>query len=529
MNLQQIIDEIFDHMRGMWRFRWVVLAISWVVALVAWYVVYTMPNIYEAAAKVSVDTNKLLPALTKGLTAGENLLDEVGLVSKALLTRPNLEAVARETDLDLRTETPQQFEQLISSLQQKVKVTGGRENIFTIAYADADRIMARNIVSALLDTFVESSLGAQGDDADMTERAIAMELEDHQQRLEKAEEDLAEFKKQNLGYMPDEGADYYTRLQQAISAVNETERQLRLIRQKRDVIARQIQGEEPVFGLMPSTPTQAAANCSQSANIAQLQSELSALQVDFTDKHPRVVILRETIASLEEKCQAEVASMPPMPGVDAAGQSLNENPVYQSLRLQLSEAEVEAAALEEEYRSAQRAVAQLRADVDKISEVETNLKRLNRDYGVISGRYQELLQRWETLQSKKRIDPVTDQVQFNILEPPFAATKPVAPNRPLLLAGGLIFAIAAGLAAAFGLNQLKPVFFTRHSVRRVTGLPVLGNVSLISSPDEIQARRRVTLVWAGANLSLIGLSVLVIAFQEPLSAIVREMLGGAGV
>ena len=73
MNLQQIIDEIFDHMRGMWRFRWVVLAISWVVALVAWYVVYTMPNIYEAAAKVSVDTNKLLPALTKGLTAGENL------------------------------------------------------------------------------------------------------------------------------------------------------------------------------------------------------------------------------------------------------------------------------------------------------------------------------------------------------------------------------------------------------------------------------------------------------------------------
>mgnify|MGYP001553374752 FL=1 len=199
------------------------------------------------------------------------------------------------------------------------------------------------------------------------------------------------------------------------------------------------------------------------------------------------------------------------------------------MRLQLSEAEVESAALEEEYRSAQRAVAQLRADVDKISEVETNLKRLNRDYGVISGRYQELLQRWETLQSKKRIDPVTDQVQFNILEPPFAATKPVAPNRPLLLAGGLIFAIAAGLAAAFGLNQLKPVFFTRHSVRRVTGRPVLGNVSLISSPDEIQARRRVTLVWASANLSLIGLSVLVIAFQEPLSAIVREMLGGSGV
>jgi polysaccharide chain length determinant protein (PEP-CTERM system associated) len=528
MNVQQIIDEVLDHLRGMWRFRWIALLGSWVVALVAWYFVYTMPNIYQAAAKVSVDTNRLLPDLTRGLTAGESLLDEVGLVSRALLTRPNLESVARETDLDLRAESPQQFESLISSLQQRVQVTGGRDNVFTITFEDANRLMARDIVSALLDTFVESSLGAQGDDADMTERALALELEDHEQRMEKAEADLAEFKKQNLGYMPDDGADYYTRLQQAISTVNETERQTRLMRQKRDVIARQIEGEEPVFGIMQSTPAQAAANCSQSANIAQLRADLSALLVDFTEKHPRVVILRETIASLEEQCRAEVASMPPMPALDASGQSLNENPVYQSLRLQLSEAEVELAALQEEYREAQQAVAQLRADVDKIGEVETNLKQLNRDYGVISGRYQELLQRWETLQSKKRIDPVTDQVQFNILEPPFAATKPVGPNRPLFLAGGLLFAIAAGIAIAFGLNQLKPVFFTRHSVRRIAGLPVLGTVSLILSPDVMQARRRSTMVWAAANLSLVGLAVLLIAFQEPLSAIVREMLGGVG-
>ena len=94
-----------------------------------------MPNIYQATAKVSVDTNRLLPALTRGLTAGESLLDEVDLVSKALLTRPNLEAVARETDLDLRAETPQQFELLISALQRNVGVIGGRDNIFTITFS----------------------------------------------------------------------------------------------------------------------------------------------------------------------------------------------------------------------------------------------------------------------------------------------------------------------------------------------------------------------------------------------------------
>ena len=208
MNVQEIISEATDHIRGMWRFRWLAVLISWVVAVLGWYFVYTMPNIYEASAKVSVDTNSLLPSLTQGLTARENLMGEVDLVSKALLTRPNLEAVARDTDLDLRAETPQEMEALVTGLQRRVKVEGGRDKIFSIAYADASRDKARDVVAALLNTFVESSLGAQGDDADMTERAIALEMEDHEQRLLKAEADLADFKKRNLGYMPNDGADF---------------------------------------------------------------------------------------------------------------------------------------------------------------------------------------------------------------------------------------------------------------------------------------------------------------------------------
>ena len=283
MNLQEIIAEVTDHVRGMWRFRWYAILIAWLVAIAGCYSVYTMPNIYKASTRVSVDTNSLLPALTKGLTAGENLMSEVDLVSKALLTRPNLETVARETDLDLRAESPREMEMLITGLQRRVNIVGGRDNIFTISYNDSNRDKAREVVSALLDTFVETSLGAQGDDSDMTERAIALEIENHEQRLFQAESDLADFKKRNIGYMPDEGADYYTRLQTALAAVSETQRQVRLMRQRRDEISRQLEGEEPVFGIMPSTPAQAAANCSQAANLAQLQSQLSELLVDFTE------------------------------------------------------------------------------------------------------------------------------------------------------------------------------------------------------------------------------------------------------
>jgi len=531
MNVQEIIAEVTDHIRGMWRFRWVALLIAWGVAIGGWYFIYTMPNIYEASARVSVDTNSLLPELTKGLTARENLMSEVDMVSRALLTRPNLEAVARETDLDLRADTPQEKELLITGLQRRLKIVGGRNNIFNISFSDTNRDKAREVVAALLNTFVESSLGARGDDADMTERALALEMDNHEQRLLGAEAQLADFKKRNLGFMPDDGTDYYARLQTAISAVSEADRQIRLMRQRRDEISRQLEGEEPVFGLMPSTPAQAIANCSQIGSIAQLQAQLSELLVDFTEKHPRIVILRETITTIEQQCALELAanSGTPMPMVDRTGQSLDMNPVYQNLRLQMSNAEVELAALQEQHRTNQRLVARLRADVDKISQVETDLKQLNRDYGVVEGRYQQLLQRWETLQSKRRLDPVTDDVQFNILEPPFAPAKPIAPNRQAMLPAVLIFALGAGAAVAFGLNQLKPVFFTSRSVVRVAGLPVLGSVSLIASPDDIVVKRRMTAVWAGANLSLVLLAILVITFERTVSEMLRTLLGGVGV
>jgi polysaccharide chain length determinant protein (PEP-CTERM system associated) len=510
----------------MWRYRWLLVIVAWAVAIPGWFIVYNMPDVYEASAKVSVDTNSLLPGLTKGLTASENLVDEVDLVSKALLTRPNLADVARETDLDLRAQTPQQMEGLITSLQRRVSIRGGRDKIFTIAFEDPNRDKATAVVAALLNTFMESSLGAQGDDAEMSERAIKLEIDDHEKRLIQAESDLAEFKKRNLGYMPDDSGDYYSRLQAGLAKVEDARKRLRLLSERREEITRQLAGEDPLLSATTSTSDFAYSGCSKSANLLQLQSQLSALQVDFTDKHPRIVMLRETIAALEEDCATELAALGgSRPLRNAETQGYDANPVYQNLRMQLSQINVERAALQQEYQSYQDDVARLRVDVDKIADVEAKLKMLNRDYGVVAGRHQDLLGRWETLQSKKRLDPVTDSVQFNILEPPFAMATPVAPNRPLLLAIVLLVALGAGGAVAFGLNQLKPVFFNRRTLAQVAGLPVLGSVSMIMSPDEITARHRKTIAWTGANLALLVLGTAVIALANPISQILRNLTG----
>jgi polysaccharide chain length determinant protein (PEP-CTERM system associated) len=526
LKLQEHIGEILEHVRGMWRYRWWAVGSAWGLSLVGSVVVCAIPDVYNASAKVFVDTNSLLRPLMEGLTATTNTMNEVQLVSRAVLTRPNLEDVAHKTDLALRARTPRQMEQLVTRLQEQILVTGGRDNIFTIQYEDVSREKARDVVAAVLDAFVEDAIGNEGTDAEVTEGALANEIEVHERRLREAEGALARFKQENLGYMPGEYGDYYNRLQAAVGLVAEMEEKSRQLAERRDELQRQLVGEEPVFGIMPGAAT--GSGCAQSGQIAGLQAELSQLLVNFTNKHPRVVTLQETIAHLERECGAEsqALSSTPIASFDGA-QPLELNPVYQNLRIQLSTAEVELAELRAALSAQQSTVARLRRDVDKITQVEAELKQLNRDYNVVQGRHQELLKRWEDLQAKKRLDPVTDNVRYRRIEPPFAQADPVGPNRPLLLILVVAAAVAGGTAVAFGLNQVNPVFFTNAGIRGAVALPVLGSISLILSPEERRRRRMATIAWAATVTLLLFSTAVSIVFARQAAAFVRVLLPGA--
>src|SRR5690606_31737808 len=121
------------------------------------------------------------------------------------------------------------------------------------------------------------------------------------------------------------------------------------------------------------------------------------------------------------------------------------------------------------------------------------------------------LARWEDLQAKKRLDPLTDNVQFRRIEPPFALAEPVGPHLPMLLGGVLFLAIAGGVALAFGVGQLRRVYSTRFSMRRLSGVRFLGTVSMVWGPGARLRRRLATLAWVGACVLLLASTAALMA------------------
>ena len=527
---EQVISELLLLIRtqalGMWRFRWWSVGLAWIICAVAWFNVYMMPDVYEANARVYVDTENAIEDFLGGIAAPTDVMNEVSIVVREIVSRPNLAEVARNTDLALRATNDQQFENLLTSLQERISVGGSPDGVYNIAFEDTVRETALAVVDTLLTAFVEKSLGADRTDSAQAQQFLQEQIIEYEERLTIAEDRLATFKRENVEFMPDQSGDYFSRLQAAESALQLTQGQLNLAEERRAELVRQIEGEEPVFGIMGSTSPSTGVVSAQSAKIRELELQVEELRLQYTDRHPRIGQLLDTIELLKQQEAEDLAGQPPMTGGAPVQQQnpLDLNPVYQNMRIQLSNVEVEVAALRAQRNQQRAEVTRLGTLVDTVPQVEAELARLNRDYDVVRAKHQQLLQQLETANIGENVSRSIDEIQFRIIDPPFADTNPVGPNRPLFLGIGLVFALGAGGALAFLLNLLKPTFIGSRSISDVLGIPVLGSLSLMQSSSEVWAERRNNLALQAAVVMLFVTFALTTMYSEQGSGMLRGVL-----
>lgn len=513
MDPKQLLDIALRNVRGVWRFRWTGMTLSWVIFLIAVGFIYTMPNQYQASTRVYVDTENVLRPLLRGLYVETDVMNDVSLMTRALLTRPQLENVIREVDLDVSVTTEAEKEALLNSLEDRIKIGNSRrENIYSIEVEDRERDLALKIVNALLQTFVEDTLGNSQRDSQSAEETLQEQINEYEQRLIVAEERLSEFKKKNVGLMPGEGGGYYDQLDVALRARDMNERQLRIAREKQSTIERQLSGVDPVF--------QGAISSGYDEQIQVLETALNQLLLEYTDQHPDVVRTRERLDILYQRRSEELKNPRPF-----SNDGANElNPVYQNLQISLSQAKVEVATLQAQIRDNEREIERLRGLVEVLPEIEAQLTRLNRDYAVVQERYQEMLSRWENLQTGKAVNSGRDQVTFRVIEPPYASLNPTSPNRGLLLMLAFVAALGGGLAIAILLHLLKPVFSTREALASL-GIAILGTTSY-QRPDSLVklVRLKATALVAVAILfvATAGVSIM---YAKPGAEFVQSLLG----
>ena len=485
-----------------------------------------LPDRYRATARVQVDTTSALKPLLGNQIVTASVEQHVAFVQQALLGSVQLSKVARDTGLDVNVENELGRQELLSGMRDRISISSsniGRQNagdnLYVIEFEHEVRETAINVVDVLLNNFIEDTLGANRDNNEAARTFIDQQITDNERRLREAEDRLADFKKRNADRLPGSEGGYFSRLQDAKDRLSTLRRDIRIERSKRESLTKQLSGESQVVGGLSSTSDDDPPENSLDARIRNYESQLETLLLDYTERHPDVIAMRQTVDRLKAEREEELRKL----GIEGANLELamlDDNPVRQAIRISLNETEVTIAILEADIADQEVIVSELQALIDEVPEVEAELARLNRDYEVIYNGYQGLVQSRETQELSSRAYS-SDEVDFEVIDPPTAGFDPVAPRRAHLFVFATIFAFGVSGGAAFVLSQLNPVYHDSRSISEIAGIPVLGAITNATGGLQRFVEKREFKVVT-ANVVAIGVTFAVLLGFEILGSGIRS-------
>lgn len=507
--MDKLFNDLMWYLRSIWLRRWYLLIVAWVICVGGWIWVDSLPDRYQASAQVYVNTESVLGPLMQGMAVRTDTDQKVRMMTRTLLTRPNLEEVVRRADMDHLADTEEERDALVTRLSSDIRMSGGqRENIYTIRYEHRDPQLARRVVQSLVTMFVEEGLGDARQDVVTSQRFIEEQIKHYQNRLAEQEEKIEEFKRANIGLVQGRSGSYYDKLQETRNKLEQARLEYREAVNRRDSLQRRISGDEPVLLADQQSNQAGGATPELDQRIAHLESELDEMRRRYTDDHPDVTSTRRIIGELKEEREAAAQNASGQPQRD-----VSENSYYQQLQFALADAESRVSSLEARVQEYQQRYEELQESVDQIPEVESRHQSLVRDYNVLKNNYERLLQIRERAQLSGDMDAQAETVDFRVIEPPRVPPDPSAPDRPLLASTVLVAGVGAGVGFAFLMGQLRRLVMTREDLSAITGCPVIGMVSRVKSAGYRFRRSLMIGIYSvAAGLLVVGYAVLLLHY-----------------
>jgi polysaccharide chain length determinant protein (PEP-CTERM system associated) len=480
----QIAEEVLNALRAVWRRRWIAIGTAWGCAILGIAAVYAVPNRYEATAKVYVDTQTVLKPLMAGLAFQPDTDQQVKMLARTLVSRPNVERLLKAPGASTIT-NGLDHERAIDRMIDRIKVDSSGGNLYVISFRDTDPAVAKAVVVGLVNLFVNTGTDSKQRDSTEAGTFIDEQIKVYEGKLSEAEGRLKDFKIRNFGVSGVSNQDYYARTSAIADEVTRLKIAYGAAEQSRDALRRELATEDP---RLPPDAVNGGAGGAPSeldVRIDTQRKQLDDLLRKYTEQHPDVISARQTIRSLEAQRAAEQAAEKRSGRTTGSAAT---SPVFQRIRVSLADAEANVASLGAQLGAQQQRLDEMRATASKVPQAEADLAQLNRDYDVIRHNYDLLVSRREAASLGVKMDQSDQLADFRVIEPARVAPKAVFPDRTALAILAMFASLGLGIAVAYGLSLVSPTFSAAKSLQDLTRRPVIGTIGIYSSNDLLATR-----------------------------------------
>jgi polysaccharide chain length determinant protein (PEP-CTERM system associated) len=491
--IKLLVSEIFLS-RRMFVGAFSVIALGLLSAGLVW------PTRYTSTTTIHVDERSIIQPLMQGAAVTTEAVDRARLAREVIFGRRFMGQMAQDIGGAKADSSPAALESIANRLMAFTKISNEGQNLIKIQYNDVDPDRAFRITKRYAELFIHEAMEAKAAESHAAYDFIEKQAQEYHEKLAAAEERLKEFRSANIDARPGSEADISARLSALQTRIEQATQELKETEIKKQSLEKQLSGEA-------ETASALSREQQYRVRIGELQAQLETLRLSYHDTYPDIVRIRHQINDLNE---AIAADRQRREAARASGQtviddSVINNPMYQQIKKDLSQAQVQIDTLNARINEARR---QLHSELERGRRVhggEATLAELTRDYQVNRDIFQDLLKRRENARVSMNIDKERQGLSFKIQEPAALPTSPSGIHFIHFVLMGVVLGIAVPVGLVYGKLRLDPRIRVPAAVIERLKLPVLATVPHTAIPAEIEQQRDEL-----PRLMLLGLGTLVI-------------------
>ncbi len=471
------------------------------VLIAAW-----IPNEFEAATTLLIEPQTISERLVEPGVPETEINNRLHLMQMQILSRSRLSQVIDQfnvyPDLSNRMTREEVIEymrekiylvpvlpQLATDARAQVGVRSGDVviNTFLLQFRHRSAKTSADVANRLANSFIDEHLRDRTQVSGDTAEFIQEELRRLSTEIVRVEGRIADIKTDNAGTLP-EDFDTNQRLhERLVDNLRDVQRELSIASSDEAFYHQQTLqgGGDDGYGSF-ITPRR---------RLDMLEVQLNEYRSrGFTDKHPDIIA---TLGEIEQ-IKKELAAVSSDPNELSLAQ--------QNARAEMQRASLRVQAAKQEAERLQKQLQAIEERMAKTPKVAEQLSGLEREHEHLFDSYQEY--------SKKRLEAgVAADMEsgqkgekFRVLEDAIPPPEPTSPNRPLILALGVLLGLAVAGAYGLGAEALDASFHEPRRLQERLGLPVLASIPpVVLAADRAaqRARRLRSALLAGAVTAVV--------------------------
>ncbi len=455
---------------GKRRKWWIIVPFICSMLLAALYVLVT-PKTYKSSTLILVEAQRIPNSYVKS-TITESLQSRLNTISQQVYSRTNLEKIIKEFNLDKPREKGKMeiwkekllsklgfhvskemmsLSDLVNFVRTKIGVSlKGGKRAFEISFEWFEPKVTADVTNALASQFIEQNLKIREDMAMGTTQFLEAEVERLRVEMGKKEKQLGDFKRKFMGMLPRQLNSNITILNQLKEELNNLGNLISAAKQQEVMLE-----EGTNFG---STPAKRAFKDPRQKTLATMEKRLKELQGRYTPEHPDIIALKASIKALKKELQTD----PETP-------STKQSPVL----MQLKVIKAQIRDYKKKMKKVQQDIATYKKRIENTPRVALQLEKMEKEYKVISKRYQDLMAKKLNAQMAEELEKRQKGEQFRVIDSAVPALVPFFPNVKKVSVVAIILGLVAGLGMAFLRESMDPAFYTPAEVEDFLGTEVV--------------------------------------------------------